>query len=879
MLGRSARRPRSSCYLHLSAGDFHESNTQDGGRLARSLRECARSRDLSRGKSLHRQITGSGMGSDRFLANLLMEMYGKCQDVGNADAVFRSMGDRNVFSWNIIIAANAQTGHGKKALHLFREMDLEGVKPSEVTFVSVISSVSELGSIDLAVYVRARVDACGFGAHLVVGTALIGMYGRCKRPGEAREIFDSLREKNVVSWTSMIRAYALSGQNREAVKLYKAMDVTPNEYTLASIAEACENLEEAREIETRAVDGGFGSVRAVALAIVGMFCKLGSLDDARRYLIRHDAKNVFCWNQLIAAQARSSSSSTAMDLYREMRRNHGVEPDCVTYLELLKVCSDWKLGRELHASVLEHGFEQDEVVSSALVTMHGRCAMPDAARKIFASIERKNVVSWTTMIAAYAQSDRSDEAMELFHAMDLEGVRPSEQTFVSVVHALASSSSSRDELAALAAARSLEERALGSGLGIDGVLGNAMVDLYGKRRRPDEARGVFDAMRSRSTVAWTAMIQAYAQSGRREEAFALFREMEIEPAATTFVSVLEACAGSSDLDAGREVHSAVVSRGLESEVFVGTALIDMFGKCGDCNAARSSFERIADKTIVPWNAMLAVYVQNGRPRDALELLNHGGTVNGRGGTVKLVNATRGTGGVTPDKITFVLLLNACGALGEIAVGRALHRDAIPGELLGESSCIGNALVAMYASCGSLEEARVAFRGIQRKSLASWNAMAGAVAALGGSRSWSASMELFSEMELQGFNADEASLAGILSGCSHAGLKHQGWRIFVSMSDDFGVPCSAVHYVCIVDMLGRLGQLDEAESLLGCMPYQPGLVGWMTLLGACGKHGDVCRGAIAARHAAELNDRNAAAKYVLLANMYAGIMYATEGGEF
>eukprot|EP00249_Psilotum_nudum_P023613 c28935_g4_i7 orf=436-1446(+) len=178
--------------------------------------------------------------------------------------------------------------------------------------------------------------------------------------------------------------------------------------------------------------------------------------------------------------------------------------------------------------------------------------------------------------------------------------------------------------------------------------------------------------------------------------------------------------------------------------------------------------------------------------------------------------------------------------------------------------MGNALVNMYGKCGSLTDARSLFDKMPHHNVVSWNSMISVYAQNGNGK---AALELFPLMGLEGVKPDNITFIGILSACSHTGLLDDGCYQFISMSRDHLITPRLDHYVCMIDLLGRAGQFNEAEGLINSIPFEPHPVLWINLLGTCRIHGDVERGAQAAEHAFELDPNNTAV-FVLLSNIYA-----------
>uniref|UniRef100_UPI0040747504 Synthetic PPR-DYW protein n=1 Tax=synthetic construct TaxID=32630 RepID=UPI0040747504 len=453
-----------------------------------------------------------------------------------------------------------------------------------------------------------------------------------------------------------------------------------------------------------------------------------------------------------------------------------------------------------------------------------------------------SVFSWNSKIRGYARNGQPEEALSLYSQMRRSGIKPDNYTFPFVLKACASLSSLKE-------GKQIHGHVIKSGFESDVYVQSALIDMYAKCGELEDARKVFDEMPERNVVSWNAMISGYAQNGQSEEALELFREMQqegIKPSEFTFCSVLSACASLGSLEMGKQIHGYVIKSGFESIVFVGNALIDMYAKCGSIEDARKVFDEMPERTVVSWTAMISGYAQNGQSEEALELFRE-----------------MQREGVKPDEVTLPSVLSACANLGALEQGKQIHAYVIKSGF--ESDVfVGSALIDMYAKCGSIEDARKVFDKMPERDVVSWNAMIAAYAQHGHGKE---ALQLFQQMQQEGVKPSEVTFTSILSACSHAGLVDEGHHYFESMSPDYGITPRVEHYGCMVDLLGRAGRLDEAEDLIKSMPFQPNVVVWGTLLGACRVHGDVERGERAAERILEL-DPESAAPYVLLSNIYA-----------
>eukprot|EP01018_Ginkgo_biloba_P030298 Gb_17295 [translate_table: standard] len=437
---------------------------------------------------------------------------------------------------------------------------------------------------------------------------------------------------------------------------------------------------------------------------------------------------------------------------------------------------------------------------------------------------------------------RLKEALGILHIANFQGIPVNFNTYDSLLQACT-------DMKALVEGKRVHAHMLRSGFEQNVCLGTRLVTLYATCGSLENARLVFDKILKRNVFLWNAMIRGYAWNGTGQEAITLYYQMQqtgIQANNFTFPFVLKACAGLSALQEGREIHYHVISEGLESDVYVGAALIDMYCKCGSIENARQVFDKMCQRDAVSWNAMIAGYAQNGHANEALLLCHH-----------------MQAAGTKLSHATIVSVLPACADLAALQQGKELH-DYIIKNGFESYVNVGNALIDMYAKSGNIKTARQLFDRMSKRDVVSWNAM---IAGYGMHGHGEDALALFSQMQLTTLKPDHITLVGVLSACSHAGLVDEGWRYFDCMRRDYCIPPRVEHYTCMIDLLGRTGQLEEAHEFIKRMPLEPDAGVWGALLFACRVHCNVELGECVAEYLIELEPKNAG-NYVMLSNIYA-----------
>lgn len=440
---------------------------------------------------------------------------------------------------------------------------------------------------------------------------------------------------------------------------------------------------------------------------------------------------------------------------------------------------------------------------------------------------------------------------------------------------------------------------------------------YASCREPGSARRVFDEIPDRNVVLFNVMIRSYVNNHLYRDGLLVYANMPvrgIQPDHYTFPCVLKACSGMENLPVGLQVHTVIMRFGLDCNLFVGNALIAMYGKCGCIFEASRVFTEMLHRDVVTWNSVVACYAQNGRVDEALEVckemelqkmspdagtmasilpavtntesvnvlfirrmfdnMPHRGLVSWNAMIAIYVNNSMAaeavqlfslmeTEGVKPDAVTLASVLPACGDLSALALGKRIH-EYICSKKMGPNLFLENALVDMYAKCGCLQAAREVFDGMRGQDVVSWTSMISAYGMHGRGRD---AVSLFSKMRESGLKPDHIAFVSVLSACSHAGLLKEGQYFFDLMVNEYQMIPRIEHFACMVDLLGRAGHIEEAYNFIKQMPIEPNERVWGALLGACRVYSNMRIGLIAADHLFKLVPQQAA-YYVLLSNIYA-----------
>ncbi|KAG2721498.1 hypothetical protein I3760_02G084900 [Carya illinoinensis] len=390
--------------------------------IQRQLRNC---NDIVSATSAHSNVFKSGFLNDTFTSNHLINCYVRLQKINDARKLFDEMPAPNVVSWTSLMAGYVDAGQPQMALSLSREMYRSSVVPNDFTFATMINACSILADLQVGKTVHAHVEILGFRSNLVVCSSLVDMYGKCNDVDEARRVFDLMSCRNVVSWTSMITAYAQNAQGHHALQIFREFGVLmldhPNHFMLASVINACASL--GRLVSGKVAHGtvirrSHDSNDVVASALVDMYAKCGSVSYSEKVFRRIRNPSVISYTSMIVGAAKYGLGNTSLDLFEEMI-DRRIKPNDITFVGILHACSHSGLVDEglehLKSMHVKHGIIPDAKHYTCVVDMLGRTGRLEEAYQLAKSIQVESdegALLWGTLLSASRLHGRVDIAVE-----------------------------------------------------------------------------------------------------------------------------------------------------------------------------------------------------------------------------------------------------------------------------------------------------------------------------------------------------------------------------------------------------------------------------------------------------------------------------------
>ncbi|KAL6960361.1 hypothetical protein U1Q18_038126 [Sarracenia purpurea var. burkii] len=491
--------------------------------------------------------------------------------------------------------------------------------------------------------------------NVVSTNMLISSYVKFGHLAKARELFDHVVDRTTVTWTIMIGGYSQHYQPKQAFKLYAEMrrsGTDPDYVTFATLLSGCDDSvtgNEVVQVHAHIVKLGCDSTLVVCNSLIDSYCKCHCVDLARGIFKEMPARDSVTFNALITGYTKDVQNKEAIELFIEMQ-NLGLKPTDFTFAAVLCSCiglDNMAVGQQVHGFVVKTNFVWNVFVGNALLDFYSKHDRIDDARKLFDEMPELDGVSYNVIITGYAWDGQYKESLHLFHQLQLTGFDRRQYPFPTMLSIAANTLS-------FEMGRQIHSQAIVTTAESETLVGNSLVDMYAKCGRFEEANAVFSHLPHRNSFPWTAMISAYVQKGLHEEGLNLFNDMlraNVSPDQATFACILRASATLASLSLGKQFHSFIFRSGFISNVFAGSALLDMYAKCGSIKDAVQTFQEMPDRNIVSWNALITAYAQDGDGKATLRSFK------------QLVQS-----GLQPDSVSFLGVLTACNHRGLVEEG-------------------------------------------------------------------------------------------------------------------------------------------------------------------------------------------------------------------
>ncbi|XP_057543033.1 pentatricopeptide repeat-containing protein At1g19720-like [Amaranthus tricolor] len=598
-------------------------------------------------KQIHGLLVKVGaLKADTFLGNKLLVAYSKSLELlDDARKLFDELSERTINAYASLISSFCQSEKWVDLFVVFEMMLNDGMLPDRFLLPTICKACSVMQVGKCGEMVHGYAIRRGLDEDVVVGNALIDMYTNYGSLKLSKSVFNTMRTKDVVSWTALIVAYMFHGVLDEAMDTFCKMELDGVEADL---------------ISWNALISGFAMNGEIERA-------LRTLEEMQRKGMRPQVNS---WNGIISGCIKDECLEDALDTFVKMLWNF-LTPNIVTIVSILPACAglkDLNLGKAIHGYSLKFGFQCDAYVGGSLINMYWKCGRIDNAENIFVRIKSKTTFICNEMVAAYVSEGYVEQALKLFNSMKDFGPKPDEITCNTVLSAYF-----RD--GRIEKVYELLYDMSEMGLLPNVVTFNILVTGYQQHGQGEEALRFFQAMQSPHSGSFLSQIS----------------KNPIQPNPVTVTGALAACADLGFRRQGKELHAYIVKKGLDLNTFVSTALVDMYAKCNDMDSAIEAFWRASSKNTVTWNTLIAGYVNRRQEPEAFRLFD------------RMLKE-----GVEPSSVTYMILIPACGEVEAFRLGREMFGYLLKNRFNDSDSYLANPLIDTHHKCDGIKQAKLVF---------------------------------------------------------------------------------------------------------------------------------------------------------------------------
>ncbi|XVF15381.1 hypothetical protein REPUB_Repub09cG0147500 [Reevesia pubescens] len=429
-------------YEDFGFGLFKEMHSlgfkNDNYSFASVLSECPREK-MDFGRQVQASVVKTGFLLRASVVNAMITMYFNCEDVVNACRVFEEVESfvRDQITFNVIIDGLMNVERVEQALLMFTEMLEACLSPSELTFLSLMSSCS-CGKVGNQVHAQAV--KMGFERCTSVSNAAITMYSTCGDLNAAHKVFSRLEEKDLVSWNTMVSGYAQGSFGRSAFFIFVEMQksgIESDEFTFGSLLSCSESIEMGEMIHALVFKNGLISRIHVSNALVSLYSKHGKMNQAYQSF-QMSPKNLISWNTIISGFFLNGFPTQGLDQLSELLMSN-LRPNAYTLSIAMSICASiasLSHGKQLHGYILRHDLSLETSLGNSLITMYAKCGILNWSLRVFNQMIEKDTISWNAIISAFSQHGEGEEAVLCFKAMkDASRVKPDQATFTALLSA------------------------------------------------------------------------------------------------------------------------------------------------------------------------------------------------------------------------------------------------------------------------------------------------------------------------------------------------------------------------------------------------------------------------------------------------------------
>ncbi|KNA07902.1 hypothetical protein SOVF_167570 [Spinacia oleracea] len=530
----------------------------------------------------------------------------------------------------------------------------------------------------------------------------------------ANLVVSATQNPDVFLYNVLIRGFSRYHLPSSSVSVYTQLRqnpiLRPNNFTYAFAISASGSGGDERVgmlLHAHSIVDGFGSDLYIGSVLVGMYLNFSKIGYAYMVFDKMCQRDTVLWNTMVSGLVKNCCYVDSLRIFRDMVGSN-IRFDSSTLSAILPAVGelqDLKAGMGIQCLAFKSGLHSHGYVLTGLVSLYSKCADVYTARLLFREMRKPDLVCYNALISGYACNGETDSSVSLFKEVLISGAKVNTSTIVGLIPV-------GSPFGHLSLTSSIHCFCIKNGMTGNSSVTTAITTVYSRLNEIDRARQLFNESPEKSLAAWNAMISGYTQNGLTEMAISLFQQMQkchVRPNPVTVTSILSACAQLGAVSLGKWVHELINKEKLESNVYISTALIDMYAKCGSLTMARELFDAMPEKNVVSWNAMISGYGLHGLGHEAVSLFN------------EMVES-----GVSPSRVTFLCVLYACSHAGLVSEGNAIFKSMVHDHHCEPVAEHYACMVDLFGRAGKLDKALNFIENMPvRPSSVEWGALLGA----------------------------------------------------------------------------------------------------------------------------------------------------------